>query len=74
MKPGVKPIEARVKAGQGSNLSTGTSHNCIGVSSKERRGLRRFCFWYFPWLTAKLTAKGEIYFVLCRSRHSVYQG
>lgn len=44
MKPVVKAIEARVKAGQGSNLSTGTSEDRGGVSNEERRGLGRFLF------------------------------
>ncbi len=44
MKPVVKPIEAREKVVQGSNLSTGTSANIRCVSSQERSGLGRFCF------------------------------
>ncbi len=42
MKPVVKPIEAREKVVQGSNLSTGTSEVLGGVSNKERSGLGRF--------------------------------
>jgi len=44
MKPVIRPIEAREEAGQGSNLSTGTSEDRGGVSSEERSGLGRFLF------------------------------
>jgi len=59
------------KTGKGTSeqtrplLSTGTSEDMRGVSNKERSGLRRFSFWLFLALTAKLTAKGENQLVFC---------